>query len=81
MKETAEFVKSLDRVTDIELLPYHRLGIETYRKMGLEYELEGVETPSQEEMNLMADHLIRYEPGCPVKIKGKLYTGRQQDNQ
>ena len=40
MRLTAEFVRPLKQVRDIELLPYHKLGVDTYRKMGKKYELE-----------------------------------------
>ena len=32
MRLTAEFVRPLKQVRDIELLPYHKLGVDTYRK-------------------------------------------------
>ncbi len=45
-----EFCRGLDKLTQIQLLPYHRLGVETYRRMSLAYGLEGVATPDEETM-------------------------------
>ncbi len=70
MKNTADFLKGLKRVKDIELLPYHRLGIESYRKLGIEYELPEVETPDAEEMAEMARYIIEADPDRKVIIKG-----------
>ena len=42
----AEFCRGLSKVHMIELLPYHRLGVETYRKLDLEYGFFDVEVPS-----------------------------------
>lgn len=74
MRETARFLKPLEKVSDVELLPYHRLGIETYRKMGRIYEMKDIETPSMENMQKMADVLRKENPRCPVKIKGELFV-------
>lgn len=73
MQETAKFLKPLERVCDVELLPYHRLGMETYRKMGKAYELMDIETPTMDQMTAMANALRSVHPQCPVKIKGELF--------
>lgn len=57
------------------LLPYHRLGLETYERLGRVYELKDIETPGMEEMRKMAESIREKMPGCKVKIKGELYTG------
>lgn len=44
------FLSELPGVDHLQLLPYHRLGTDTYRKLGLIYQLPDVETPSQEHM-------------------------------
>ena len=38
---TAEFARSLPGVTQIDLLPYHRLGEPKYRRLGRDYALQG----------------------------------------
>jgi len=41
----ARFCSGLRALSAIELLPYHRLGTETYRRLGLEYECAGIDAP------------------------------------
>ncbi|MGY3765081.1 pyruvate formate-lyase-activating protein [Vagococcus vulneris] len=43
-----EFIKSLNNVDKVEVLPYHTMGLFKWEDMGLEYPLEGIPTPSQE---------------------------------
>jgi len=59
----------------LKLPPYHRLGLETYERLGRVYELKDIETPGMEEMRKMAESIREKMPGCKVKIKGELYTG------
>ena len=44
------FVDGLNMVEKIELLPYHRLAIEKYERLGIEYRLENVPEPTQEQI-------------------------------
>ncbi len=71
MQETVRFLDPLTRVADVELLPYHRLGMDTYRKMNRVYELKGIETPSMDEMRRMARVFQEECPRLGVKIKGE----------
>ena len=50
----AEFLKTLDGVRRIELLPYNRLAESKYARVGLTYELAGLETPDEA-------HILRIE--------------------
>lgn len=43
-----DFIKSLDNVEKVELLPYHLLGVNKYETLGLKYRLEGVEAMDKE---------------------------------
>lgn len=62
---TASFCRDLKRVDRIELLPYHRLGIGTYEKLGREYELKDLASPSREyiveKVNFMSQLLSHIE--------------------
>lgn len=50
LKETVCFCDPLKKIEEIELLPYHRLGIETYRNLRREYALSETVSPSAERM-------------------------------
>ena len=71
MVKTAAFLRSLKNVKDIELLPYHKLGSDTYRKLQVTYELPDVESPSFDSLKEMAEVLVRECPGKQIKIKGE----------
>jgi len=63
--ELAKFLKTLDGVRRIELLPYNRLAESKYARLGLAYEPAGLETPNEA-------HILRIENalaagGRPVK--------------
>lgn len=45
-----QFLGKLPGVSYLQLLPYHRLGTDTYRKLGYNYRLHDVTTPSKEHM-------------------------------
>lgn len=49
--EWKSFVDGLNMVEKIELLPYHRLAIEKYERLGIKYRLENVPEPTQEQIN------------------------------
>ena len=37
-----EFIKKIKNVSNIELLPYHTMAIDKYKKLGIKYRLDGV---------------------------------------
>lgn len=48
LEELSKFIETLHNVKKVEVLPYHRLGIQKWDKLGIPYSLEGVEPPSDE---------------------------------
>ena len=48
LNKLSAFIKTLNNVEKVEVLPYHTLGVVKYQKMGLKYALEGVKAPSKE---------------------------------
>lgn len=57
LKELNTFIKSLKTVTRVEILPYHTLGKFKWEKLGVEYPLEGVRVPTEEEVKTAEDLL------------------------
>ena len=44
------FLGELNGIKCLQLLPYHRLGTDTYRKLGMEYPLAKIDVPDDEHM-------------------------------
>jgi len=68
IKAIAKYVSNLKEVKKIELLPYHGMGEPKYKKLGRKYELEGVTSPSNEQMQELARIVKSY--GLEVQIGG-----------
>ena len=45
------FLRKLNNVTEINILPYHKIGSHKYHRFGLEYKMNGVQEPTQEHIN------------------------------
>lgn len=50
LQALGKFLEGLPAIDHLQLLPYHKLGTDTYRKLGRNYQLSGVEIPAHEEM-------------------------------
>ena len=48
IRELGKFIKTLDNVEKVELLPYHFLGVNKYETLGIKYRLEGLEAMDKE---------------------------------
>jgi pyruvate formate lyase activating enzyme len=55
-----QFIKDMDNVEKVELLPYHKLGAHKWEAMGYDYPLEGVEPPGKETMDKIVAVLQQY---------------------
>ncbi len=67
---TLSITASLKKLVEIELLPYHRLGVGTYAKLGRIYELEDLVTPSKEYIIERAEFLKKQGLTVPFKVGG-----------
>lgn len=48
LRELRAFLDTLTNVDRVEVLPYHTMGVQKYRKLGIPYPLEGVQPPARE---------------------------------
>ena len=51
ISDIARFASSLKGVTEMHILPYHRIGTDKYKGLSRDYSLTGIEPPSKETMN------------------------------
>lgn len=64
IRSLGEFCRGLDKLSQIQLLPYHRLGIETYDRMSIPYTLKTTLPPDETAMEAYSN-ILR---GLPVSI-------------
>jgi|Deesub1362A_J573_1020465.scaffolds.fasta_scaffold12799_1 pyruvate formate lyase activating enzyme len=57
LKELAQFVRSLSNLPAIHLLPYHRLGVFKYTRLGREYTLKNLQPPTRDYIRRVAELL------------------------
>lgn len=62
-----DFISKLN-IIQVNLLPYHKMGMDKYRRLNRQYKLSGLETPSEEVMNKIADKFKK--AGIKIKIGG-----------
>jgi len=65
---TAEFISSLPNILQINLLPYHRAGIEKYKNLGKPYKLDKVQPPSNQRIKSLKKKMESF--GIRVGIGG-----------
>lgn len=57
LRKTDEFIRTLQTVDKVEVLPYHKLGIQEWERLGIPYQLEGIDPPTAEQLKLAKDIL------------------------
>jgi pyruvate formate lyase activating enzyme len=60
IRRLGEFVQALPHLDHLDLIPYHRVGVDKYRRLGMDYPLGETNPPSQEAVEAAADHLRTY---------------------
>ncbi|NLW22234.1 MAG: glycyl-radical enzyme activating protein [Tissierellia bacterium] len=63
-----DFIKSLPNINRVDLLAYHKIGEEKYRRLGVPYRMPDVGEPSKEDMNRVLN--IIKDCGFKVQIGG-----------
>lgn len=63
---TARFVVSLERVTRVDLLPYHRLGVAKYEGLDREYALVSLVSPPTEHVQELRELVRSYGLDCEI---------------
>lgn len=61
IRKTAEFCMKLGKaVTLVQILPYHKMGMVKYERIGMQYKLTNVEQPEDEFMQSILDIFLEY---------------------
>ena len=66
----ARFADSLPNVTEMHLLPYHRLGQDKYTGLGRKYLLDGIAPPTADTMNMLLAAAQSAAPRLQIQIGG-----------
>ena len=68
LRQIADFAVGLRHITQVNLLPFHRTGIDKFARLGKTHALDGVQTPSAELMEMAVG--IFHDAGLQAKIGG-----------
>lgn len=66
IREIAKFVRSLETIDEIHLLPYHKMGVNKYECLGRDYELLGLEKPSEKLMDDLREEVLKEGLMCNI---------------
>jgi pyruvate formate lyase activating enzyme len=66
IRDSGAFVASLGNVSEIHLLPYHTIGVEKYKRLGMEYEMEQTVPPSVDDLSTIVKELRNYVPTVSI---------------
>jgi pyruvate formate lyase activating enzyme len=60
LHELGQFFRDYEQIEMIEIQPYHTLGVHKWEALGMEYQLKGVEPPTQEQIENTKNIFARY---------------------
>ena len=69
LDKLGDFIATLGNVERVEVLPYHTLGLFKWENLGIKYQLEGIEPPTDE----------RFENACR-RLRTSEYTKYKDKN-
>jgi len=72
LESTLEFCKGLKKIREIELLPYHRLGSNTYSLLSREYSCSDLQPPSASRMKELVKIMQDYSSSVKIRAAGNL---------
>ncbi|MFP4482447.1 MAG: glycyl-radical enzyme activating protein [Thermovirgaceae bacterium] len=70
LEKTLEFCNNLKKIRYLELLPYHRFGVDTYGFLGLPYVLKGLDSASVAWAEEKAEALRKTGTALPIRVSG-----------
>lgn len=65
LEDLRTFIDTLKTVTKVEVLPYHRMGIPEYERLGIEYPIKDIKPPTKEEIEKANQILV---PPAPKSV-------------
>jgi len=60
IRRIGDYVASLGNIEEIDVLPYHKTGIEKYYRLGLEYPMKDARPPSPDRLEQIVDELKQF---------------------
>lgn len=67
IREIARFVRALEVVDMINLLPYHKLGVNKYKSLGRKYELDKLELLTEEKIVRLKKEVVKEGLLCKIE--------------
>jgi pyruvate formate lyase activating enzyme len=62
IRKIGKFLSDLGGIDEVHVLPYHKSGVDKYRRLGQEYSMQYADQPSAESLGMIAAELVEYVP-------------------
>ena len=66
IRSIAQFVRSLETVDEMHLLPYHNFGSDKYKNLGRDYLMKDIQTPTDDYMQMLKEVVISEGIECQI---------------